>query len=314
MRQICWQREQKMHSLELQIQHLEEQLEENRSRALEQGVDLLEVRSSTEVDGEQSEKGQSEKGQPEKEQFEKERPEEKPVELDRHAESKLKEQIAALREKLGEFGEVNFTAPGEYAAQEERHTFLLQQREDLLEGRRALLELIGEMDRIVSNRFRQLYEDVRRNFEEICAIMFDGGKAELFLTDPGDLMTTGIDLRVLPRGKKPRHISLLSGGEKALAGICFLFALLRAKPSPFYVLDEIEAFLDESNLTRFTDLLSAMARHAQIILISHRPQTMQMADALYGITMEEPGVSKLVAVELAEPAATDDAGKRSEAG
>ncbi len=271
MRQLCWNREQKIRSLELQLQHLEEQLEEIGSRALELGVELEQ---------------------------------EQAVELDRQAESRMKEQVADLREKLGGFGDVNFTAPAEHAAMQERHGFLRQQQDDLVAGRAALLDLIKEMDQIVVSRFRQLFEAVRHNFEEVCSVLFDGGKAELFLTDPAQPMLTGIDVRVLPRGKKPRHLSLLSGGEKALAGICFLFALLRARPSPFYILDEIEAYLDESNLARFTDFLSTMALHSQIILISHRPRTMQVADVLYGVTMEEPGVSKLVSVELVEHSST----------
>ena len=143
-----------------------------------------------------------------------------------------------------------------------------------------------------------MFAEVKQNFEAVFAALFDGGTAELFLTDEKDLMTAGIDVRVLPPGKKPRHLSLLSGGEKALTGISFLFALLQTRPSPFYILDEIEAFLDESNLVRFANYLRTMAAKAQIILISHRPRTMQVADTLYGITMEEPGISKLVAVEM----------------
>ena len=166
------------------------------------------------------------------------------------------------------------------------------------EGRKALQGVVREMDQIVASRFRQIFTEVKSNFEGIFATLFEGGTADLFLTDEKDLMTTGIDVRVLPRGKKPRHLSLLSQGEKALAGISFLFALLQTRPSPFYFLDEIEAFLDESNLIRFADFLNRMSEKAQIILISHRPRTMQIANTLYGITMEEPGISKLVAVEF----------------
>jgi chromosome segregation protein len=210
----------------------------------------------------------------------------------------MKEEAASLKERLGSFGEVNFAAPGEYAALVDRHSFLMQQREDMEEGRKALQGVIREMDQIVASRFRLLFAEVKQNFESVFAELFDGGTGELFLTDEKDLMNTGIDVRVLPPGKKPRHLSLLSGGEKALTGISFLFALLQTRPSPFYFLDEIEAFLDESNLVRFTDFLYKMAEKAQIILISHRPRTMQVADTLYGVTMEEPGISKLVAVEM----------------
>ncbi len=267
IKQLNWQREQRAHNLELQAQHLGEQLEEIAARALELECDLDQASGG---------------------------------ELERQEENSLKEQITTLKDRLGSFGEVNFAAPGEYAALEERRSFLERQNEDLDEGREALLNVIGEMDQIVTDRFRKIYETVKENFQQVFGMLFDGGTAELFLTDEKDLMASGIDVRVLPRGKKPRHLSLLSGGEKALTGIAFLFALLQTRPSPFYFLDEIEAFLDESNLVRFADFLTKMAAKAQIILISHRPRTMQVADALYGITMEEPGVSKLVAVELVE--------------
>jgi chromosome segregation protein len=264
IKHLNWQREQKAHSLETQAQHLEEQLDEVRARTLE--LDLDQVSGGTL--------------------------------LERQEEIGMKEEAASLKERLGTFGEVNFAAPGEYAALVDRHSFLMQQREDMEDGRKALQGVIREMDQIVASRFRQLFAEVKHNFEIVFAKLFDGGTGELFLTDEKDLITTGIDVRVLPPGKKPRHLSLLSGGEKALTGIAFLFALLQTRPSPFYFLDEIEAFLDESNLVRFADFLCKMAEKAQIILISHRPRTMQAADTLYGITMEEPGISKLVAVEM----------------
>lgn len=267
IKQLGWQREQRAHSLQIQVQHLEEQMEEIRARSLELECDLAQGPGG---------------------------------ELERHEEAGLKEQIATLKDRLGGFGEINFAAPGEYAALEERRGFLVQQKGDLEDGREALHEVIKEMDQIVANRFRQIFEAVKKNFESVFTILFDGGTAELFLADEKDLMTSGIDVRVLPKGKKPRHLSLLSGGEKALTGIAFLFALLQTRPSPFYFLDEIEAFLDESNLVRFADFVCMMAEKAQIILISHRPRTMQVADILYGVTMEEPGISKLVAVELVE--------------
>ena len=268
MKHLNWQREQRAHSLETQAQHLEEQLDEVRARALELELDLDKVSGGSL--------------------------------LERQEEIGMKEEAASLKERLGSFGEVNFAAPGEYTALVERQSFMVQQREDMEEGRKALQGVIKEMDQIVSSRFSQLFAEVKQNFEQVFAELFDGGTGELFLTDEKDLMNTGIDVRVLPPGKKPRHLSLLSGGEKALTGISFLFALLQTRPSPFYFLDEIEAFLDESNLVRFADFLTKMAEKAQIILISHRPRTMQVADTLYGVTMEEPGISKLVAVEMSD--------------
>jgi chromosome segregation protein len=266
IKHLNWQSDQRVHSLETQAQHLEEQLDEVRARMPELEFDLERV-SGVAL-------------------------------LERQEEISMKEEAASIRERLGGFGEINFAAPGEYTALVDRQSFLVQQREDMEDGRQALQGVIKEMDQIVASRFRLLFAEVKQNFETVFAELFDGGTGELFLTDEKDLMNTGIDVRVLPPGKKPRHLSLLSGGEKALTGISFLFALLQTCPSPFYFLDEIEAFLDESNLVRFADFLFKMAEKAQIILVSHRPRTMQVADTLYGITMEEPGVSKLVAVEM----------------
>jgi chromosome segregation protein len=268
IKQIGWQREQRVHSLEAQIQHLEEQLDEIMTRALELDLHL----DLDRVPGSAS--------------------------LERQEEVRIKEQIVSLKDKLGGFGEINFAAPGEYAALKERHGFLMRQGDDMEEGRKALQGVIREMDQIVTGRFRQIFTEVKINFEKVFTTLFEGGTAELFLTDEKDVMTTGIDMRVLPPGKKSRHLSLLSRGEKALTGISFLFALLQTRPSPFYFLDEIEAFLDEPNLNRFAEFLSRMAEKAQIILVSHRPRTMQAADTMYGITMEEPGISKLVAVQM----------------
>jgi chromosome segregation protein len=279
IKHLNWQREQRAHSLETQAQHLEEQLDEVRGRALELALDIDQVSGG--------------------------------ASLERQEEIGMKEEVTSLKERLGSFGEVNFAAPGEYTALVDRHSLLAQQREDMDEGRKALQGVIREMDQVVANRFSQLFAEVKQNFEVVFAELFDGGTGELFLTDEKDLMNTGIDVRVLPPGKKPRHLSLLSGGEKALTGISFLFALLQTRPSPFYFLDEIEAFLDESNLVRFADFLCKMSEKAQILLISHRPRTMQAAGTLYGITMEEPGISKLVAVEMREESPVARAGSGS---
>ncbi len=268
IKQKIGQYQQQLRSMELQLNHLEEQTEQLLTEAREYGVDLREIKNSREM-------GDQEK-------------------------NLIKEKIAELKERLESLGEVNFTAPGELRALEERLSFLRQQKKDLEEGKEALHRVIREMDQIVVSRFHKTYREVRENFEEIFSILCEGGRAELLLTDEKNPLEAGLEVVVLPRGKKPRHLSLLSGGEKALAGITFLFALLKTRPSPFYFLDEIEAFLDEANIARFTNFLKKMGESSQLILISHRYQTMQVADTLYGITMEEPGISKIVSVNLTD--------------
>jgi chromosome segregation protein len=220
--------------------------------------------------------------------------------LSRREELALKEKSAAFKQEMAAFGEINFAAPGECLAVEERIIYLKQQMKDLQGGKSSLTGMIDEMDRIVAVRFRNTFQQVRADFEKIFSLLSDGGKADLLLTDEDDLLETGIDICVNPRGKKQLHLSLLSGGEKSLTGIAFLFALLQSNPSPFYLLDEIEAFLDEANLARFANFLRTWGAGYQLILISHRYQTMEIADHLFGVTMEEPGISKLVSVHLEE--------------
>jgi chromosome segregation protein len=220
--------------------------------------------------------------------------------LKRSPELALKDRISALKQGMDALGEINFAAPGEYLELQDQIADLDQQVKDLQDGKRSLTKMIGELDRIAAAKFQKAFQQVRTDFQEIFSQLSDGGQADLLLTDEDNLLETGIDICVIPRGKKPRHLSLLSGGEKSLTGISFLFALLQSNPSPFYLLDEIEAFLDEANLARFANFVRNWSIGYQLILISHRNQTMEIADHLYGITMEEPGVSKLVSVELGQ--------------
>jgi len=275
LKQIAWQHQQQVRNIEVQLEHLGEQMEQIETRARELGFALG--------------------------------PDALVRELSRQEEAEIKNRITEYKEKLEAIGEVNLTAPVELRELQERYDFLMQQKMDLEEGRKRLDNVIKEMDRVVASRFHKAYLDVKKNFEEIFSSLCEGGKAELLLTDEKNPLVTGLDIMVMPRGKKPRHLTLLSGGERALAGISFLFALLKTHPSPFYLLDEIEAFLDDANLCRFADFLKRMGENHQLILISHRYQTMQVADTLYGVTMEEPGVSKVVSVKLSDWEFLDEA-------
>jgi chromosome segregation protein len=176
----------------------------------------------------------------------------------------------------------------------ERLEFLSTQRDDLISSRQQLEEIIADIDGRTRERFMTTFKAVQIAFDELFKRVFDGGSTSLTLTNPDNLLETGIDLKVQPPGKGAQDISLLSGGERALTALSFMLALLRVHPSPFVVLDEVDAPLDQSNVGRFSQLLREFTDHTQFIVITHNNGTMQAADVLYGVTMQEQGVSKLV--------------------
>lgn len=203
----------------------------------------------------------------------------------------LKRQISAL-------GEVNLGAIEEYQRVSERFAFLSQQQSDLIEAKQSLYQVIKEMDDEMSKRFYTTFEEIRKHFVVVFARLFGGGKADLILSEPNRPLDTGIEIVAQPPGKKLQNLQLLSGGERALTAIALLFAILHVKPVPFCVLDEVEAALDEANVTRFAEYLREFSEQTQFIVVTHRKGTMEEADVLYGVTMEEGGVSKLVSVKL----------------
>ncbi len=202
--------------------------------------------------------------------------------------------------QLDQLGRVNPLALEEFAALEERHAFLVSQLEDLKKTRRDLLTVIGEVDKRVQEVFSSAYADTAREFASIIARLFPGGEGRLVLTDPDDMLATGIDVEARPPGKKVRRLSLLSGGERALTAIAFLIAIFRARPSPFYVLDEVEAALDDTNLQRLLEILAELREVSQLIVVTHQKRTMEVADTLYGVTMRGDGVSAVVSQRLRE--------------
>lgn len=212
--------------------------------------------------------------------------------------SELKTQLGLLRRSLDEIGSVNLSAIAEYESVNARFEFLTKQRNDLKDARDTLLQTIDEMDSEVQIRFKQTFDAVAAKFSIIYEQMFGGGRAEIRLTDPKHLLTTGIDIIAQPPGKKFQQMSLLSGGEKALTAITLLFAILHVRPVPFVVLDEAEAALDEANVDRFANYLYHFSGDTQFIVITHRKGTMMKANLLYGVTMQEAGVSKMIAVDL----------------
>lgn len=214
-----------------------------------------------------------------------------------------RERIRVLKEEIRALGPVDTDAIAQYEAVRERYSYLQCQQEDLIDAREQLTQVIDEMDKVSNARFHETLTQVQTEFQSIFAKLFGGGRAELVLMDADELEEAGLDISVRPPGKKPQNINLLSGGERALTAMSLLFALLRVKPSPFCVLDEIDASLDESNLERFAQLLKDFARYTQFIVITHRPTTMEVADTLYGVTMNEAHISQLVGVQLDEAAA-----------
>ena len=207
-------------------------------------------------------------------------------------------EIDELRGRIDRMGEVNMTAIGEYEELTTRFQFMNQQKEDLEKSIADLHQTIVKLNRICRVRFKESFEQINEKFQEIFPRMFRGGKAKLVLTDDNDYLETGVDIAVQPPGKKLQSISLLSGGEKALTAVSLLFAIFLTKPSPFCFLDEVDAPLDDANVDRFNELVKEMSASSQFVLITHNKKSMQAAEVLYGITMAEPGVSKVVSVRM----------------
>ncbi|AZB42910.1 chromosome segregation protein SMC [Bacillus sp. FJAT-42376] len=207
-------------------------------------------------------------------------------------------KVRLIKRGIDELGTVNLGAIDEHERVSERYQFLHDQREDLLEAKDTLHQVIDEMDEEMKRRFSTTFDQIRAHFETVFQALFGGGRAELRLSNPEDLLNTGVDIVAQPPGKKLQHLSLLSGGERALTAIALLFSILKVRPVPFCILDEVEAALDEANVFRFAQYLKKFSEQTQFIVITHRKGTMEECDVLYGVTMQESGVSKLVSVRL----------------
>ena len=208
------------------------------------------------------------------------------------------EMVGDLRAKIERMGAVNMMAIDQFDDLESRHTFLTTQRKDLVDSIAATGEAIKKIDKTTRERFREAFTVINQNFEQTFTTLFGGGRAGLVLLDESDQFESGIDIIAQPPGKRLQSVQLLSGGEKALTAMALMFAIFKYRPSPFCLLDEIDAPLDDANIGRFVEMLQGMQEHTQFILITHNRKTMEIADRLYGVTMEEPGVSKLISVQL----------------
>ena len=209
-------------------------------------------------------------------------------------------RLRAAERQLTMLGRVNPLALEEFSAMEERHKFLTEQLEDLKSTRKDLLDIVREVDSRVEQVFTEAYADVEKAFDQTFERLFPGGEGRLVLTDPDNMLTTGIEVEARPAGKKVKRLSLLSGGERSLVAVAFLVALFKARPSPFYILDEVEAALDDTNLGRLLEIYEELRESSQLIVITHQKRTMEVGDALYGVTMRGDGVSAVISQRLRE--------------
>ncbi|MCU1557152.1 MAG: smc [Microbacteriaceae bacterium] len=212
----------------------------------------------------------------------------------RYVRAEQEARLAKAERKLGQLGRVNPLALEEFAALEQRHKFLTEQLTDLTGTRKDLLTIIDEIDEKMQDIFSSAFEDTRAAFNNVFPVLFPGGTGSIHLTDPDDMLTTGIEVTVKPAGKKIERLSLLSGGERSLAAVALLIAIFKARPSPFYIMDEVEAALDDANLGRLLTIFEDLRQTSQLIVITHQKRTMEIADALYGVSMRQDGVSAVV--------------------
>jgi len=212
----------------------------------------------------------------------------------------MKKEITSLKDQIRRLGDVNVNAIEDYKNLMERYTFLKNQHDDLIKAEETLKGIILELDEAMRKQFREKFAQISQEFDKVFKELFGGGKGTLELMEDEDILEAGIRIIAQPPGKKLQNMMQLSGGEKALTAISLLFAIQNLKPSPFCLLDEIEAALDDSNVGRFANYLHKLTKYTQFIVITHRRGTMEKADRLYGITMQEKGVSTLVSVSLIE--------------
>ncbi len=220
-----------------------------------------------------------------------------PVPFDREEQTK---RLRTAERALAQLGRINPLALEEFSALEERHKFLTEQLEDLRNTRKDLLDIVREVDERVEQVFTEAFADVSRAFDSTFTRLFPGGEGKLVLTDPDDMLNTGIEVEARPAGKRVKRLSLLSGGERSLVAVAFLVSLFKARPSPFYILDEVEAALDDTNLGRLLEIYEELRENSQLLVITHQKRTMEVGDALYGVTMRGDGVSAVISQRLRE--------------
>jgi chromosome segregation protein len=223
---------------------------------------------------------------------------EEQVGTDEYDEETRDKLVTDLRERIQRMGDVNLMAIEEYEAMDQRHAFLTGQCDDLRKAREALVGVIARSDKRIREMFLETFEAIANHFREFFRILFNGGQARVYLVDENDPLESGIEIEARPPGKKPTSISLLSGGESAMTAIALLVSILKAKPTPFCVLDEVDAPLDDANIGRFLDIIDEFSKDTQFVVITHSKRTMARADVMYGVTMQERGVSQIISAKL----------------
>ncbi|MED5494687.1 MAG: hypothetical protein VYB58_03110, partial [Verrucomicrobiota bacterium] len=219
----------------------------------------------------------------------------------------VEDKVAELQDRVDRMGPVNLVAIEEYEETEERYEFLTTQHDDLVKAKEQLLEVIEQINTETTDMFKATFEQIRDNFRTLFTEVFEGGKADLVLVDEEDVLSSGIEIVARPPGKKLQSISLLSGGEQTMTAVSLMFSIYQVSPSPFCVLDELDAPLDESNINRFIRVLKRFINHSQFLVITHNKRTISMADTLYGVTMQEHGVSKIVSARFQKTERDEDA-------
>jgi len=220
------------------------------------------------------------------------------TELDSESREELEKALRVAEGRLAQLGAFNPLALEEFSALEERHKYLADQLEDLTRARADLGGIISDLDSKMEHIFSAAFEDTKKEFEKIFPVLFPGGTGSISLTAPDDLLTAGVEVSVRPAGKRIERMSLLSGGERSLAAVALLIAIFKARPSPFYVLDEVEAALDDANLGRLLAVVESLRESSQLIIVTHQKRTMEIADALYGVSMRSDGITQVVGQKL----------------
>ena len=223
-----------------------------------------------------------------------------------------KEEVLQLRNDIASLGNINMSAPEEYSEVNSRYEFLKKNYDDLIISRDKILKAIDEMDEIMKSQFKSTFDAINDNLNDTFKALFGGGKARLILEDENDILNTGIDIDVQPPGKQVKSIRLFSGGEKTLIALCVLFTIIKVKPSPLIIFDEVEAALDQANVERFAKYVRKSSDLSQFLIITHRPGTMAECETLYGVTMQQRGVSEMLKVKLVD--AIEMADKTNEKG
>ena len=222
---------------------------------------------------------------------------------------RVEEKVAELQDRIDRMGPVNLVAIEEFKETEERYAELTHHHDDLVKAKEQLLEIIDQINIETTEMFRATFEKIRANFRELFTEVFEGGKADLVLVDEEDVLNSGIEIVARPPGKKLQSITLLSGGEQTMTAVSLLFSIYQVSPSPFCVLDELDAPLDESNINRFIRVLKRFIDQSQFLIITHNKRTISMADTLYGVTMQEHGISKIVSVKFQQTERGEDAAR-----